>query len=57
MTGGGPVVKNVSGFNLPKLMVGSLGTLGLLAEVVLRTNPSGSAALGAGREDRPSRPQ
>lgn len=39
VTGGGPVVKNVSGFNLPKLMVGSLGTLGLLAEVVLRTNP------------------
>ncbi|MEM8707049.1 MAG: FAD-binding protein, partial [Actinomycetota bacterium] len=39
VTGGGPVVKNVSGFNLPKLMVGSLGTLGLIAEVVLRTNP------------------
>ena len=39
VTGGGPVVKNVSGFNIPKLMVGSLGTLGLVAEVVLRTNP------------------
>ncbi len=39
VTGGGPVVKNVSGFNLPKLMVGSLGTLGCLAELVLRTNP------------------
>ena len=39
VTGGGPVVKNVSGFNLPKLIVGSLGTLGLIAEVVLRTNP------------------
>ncbi|MEM9520456.1 MAG: FAD-binding protein [Actinomycetota bacterium] len=39
VTGGGPVVKNVSGFNLPKLMVGSLGTLGLIAEVVIRTNP------------------
>ncbi|MEO0493599.1 MAG: FAD-binding protein [Actinomycetota bacterium] len=39
VTGGGPVVKNVSGFNLPKLIVGSLGTLGLVAEVVLRTNP------------------
>lgn len=39
VTGGGPVVKNVSGFNLPKLLVGSLGTLGLMAEVVLRTNP------------------
>lgn len=39
VTGGGPVVKNVSGFNLPKLITGSLGTLGLLVEVVLRTNP------------------
>lgn len=39
VTGGGPVVKNVSGFNLPKLLVGSLGTLGLIAEVVIRTNP------------------
>jgi glycolate oxidase FAD binding subunit len=39
VTGGAPTVKNVSGFDLPKLMVGSLGTLGLLAEVVLRTNP------------------
>src|SRR4051812_14537728 len=37
--GGGPTVKNVSGFDLPRLMVGSLGTLGLLAEVILRTNP------------------
>lgn len=39
VTGGGPVVKNVSGFNLPKLITGSLGTLGLIAELVLRTNP------------------
>ncbi|MEM7341539.1 MAG: FAD-binding protein [Actinomycetota bacterium] len=36
---GGPTVKNVTGFDLPRLMVGSLGTLGLLAEVILRTNP------------------
>ncbi len=40
VTGGGPVVKNVTGFNIPKLMTGSLGTLGLIAEVVLRTNPT-----------------
>ena len=39
VTGGGAVVKNVSGFNIPKVIVGSLGTLGLVAEVVLRTNP------------------
>lgn len=44
VTGGGPVVKNVSGFNIPKLMVGSLGTLGLIAEVVLRTNPAPPAS-------------
>jgi len=40
VTSGGPVVKNVSGFNLPKLMTGSLGTLGLVAELILRTNPT-----------------
>ncbi len=39
VTSGGPTVKNVSGFDLPRLMVGSLGTLGLLGEVILRTNP------------------
>lgn len=39
VSGGGPTVKNVSGFDLPRLMVGSLGTLGLVAEVILRTNP------------------
>ncbi len=39
VTGGGPTVKNVTGFDLPRLMVGSLGTLGLLCEAILRTNP------------------
>lgn len=39
ITGGGPTVKNVSGFDIPRLMVGSLGTLGLLCEVIVRTNP------------------
>ena len=37
--GGAPVVKNVTGFDLCRLFVGSLGTLGLLAEVVLRVVP------------------
>jgi glycolate oxidase FAD binding subunit len=41
---GGPVVKNVSGFDLCRLMVGSLGTLGVLAEVVLRVQPRPPAA-------------
>ncbi len=36
---GGPTVKNVTGFDLPRLLVGSLGTLGLIEEVILRTNP------------------
>lgn len=36
---GGPTVKNVSGFDLCRLMVGSRGTLGFLAEVILRTRP------------------
>ena len=36
---GGPTVKNVSGFDLCKLMVGSLGTLGFIAEVILRCQP------------------
>ena len=36
---GGPTVKNVSGFDLCRLLVGSLGTLGLLGEVVLRCRP------------------
>jgi FAD/FMN-containing dehydrogenase len=39
VSGGGATVKNVSGFDLPRLMVGSLGTLGLLGETILRTNP------------------
>jgi glycolate oxidase FAD binding subunit len=44
VTGGGPTVKNVSGFDLPRLFVGSLGTLGCLAEVVLRVNPVPAAS-------------
>lgn len=36
---GGPTVKNVSGFDVPRMMVGALGTLGLIGEVILRTNP------------------
>ncbi|HSM66127.1 MAG TPA: FAD-binding protein [Ilumatobacteraceae bacterium] len=36
---GGPTVKNVSGFDLCRLLVGSRGTLGFLAELILRTRP------------------
>lgn len=46
--GGSKVVKNVAGFDLPKLMCGSLGTLGLVATVTLRLHPlpEASATLG-----------
>lgn len=45
VTGGGPTVKNVSGYDLPRLLVGSLGALGALADVILRTNPLPAASV------------
>ena len=36
---GGPTVKNVTGFDLCRLHVGALGTLGLLGQATLRTRP------------------
>ena len=39
---GSKVVKNVAGYDLHKMFVGARGTLGILAEVTLRTCPVGS---------------
>jgi glycolate oxidase FAD binding subunit len=37
--GGGPTVKNVTGYDMPRLLVGSFGTLGVLTRVILRCQP------------------
>ena len=36
---GGKVVKNVTGFDLPKLLCGAMGTLAVMSEVTLRVGP------------------
>ncbi len=36
---GGQLIKNVAGFDVPRLMAGSLGTLGLLLDVTIRVLP------------------
>ena len=38
--GGGRVVKNVTGYDIPKLLVGALGTLAVVVEAHLRLHPA-----------------
>lgn len=49
---GGPTVKNVSGFDLPRLLVGARGVLGFLGDVILRTRPLPAASEWCAAEAR-----
>jgi glycolate oxidase FAD binding subunit len=54
--GGGKVVKNVAGFDLPKLMVGSLGTLGGIASATFRVFPRPAATRSVLARTSPASP-
>ncbi len=43
LTFGGQVIKNVAGYDVSRLMVGALGTLGLLTDISLKVLPIASA--------------
>ena len=43
-TAGGPTVKNVTGYDLCRLLVSSLGTLAFIGTVILRTRPKPEAS-------------
>lgn len=44
VTGGAQVVKNVTGYDLPKLLTGSLGSLGLITRIGLKLWPEAEAS-------------
>jgi glycolate oxidase FAD binding subunit len=49
---GGKVVKNVAGFDVAKLLVGSLGTLAVITEVAFRLHPMPAASRTVAFESR-----
>ena len=51
--GGGPTVKNVSGFDIPRLLVGSFGTIGVLVQVILRCQPVADVVEWSATDDDP----
>lgn len=51
--GGAPVVKNVTGYDLPRLIVGSLGTLAVIVQATLRCRPLAATAAWAAIEAPP----
>jgi glycolate oxidase FAD binding subunit len=42
--GGGRVVKNVAGYDFPRLLTGSLGTLGIITQLTLKVRPAPGAS-------------
>ncbi len=42
--GGGRVVKNVAGYDFPKLLTGSMGTLGIITQLTVKVRPSPEAS-------------
>jgi len=42
--GGGRVVKNVAGYDFPKLLTGSMGTLGIITQMTLKVRPNPEAS-------------